>query len=62
MKKTREQIVESMCLTWRHDFNLIRSPENKFSGMTVEEREFLHKQMAQVFDNVIVKILLDSSK
>jgi hypothetical protein len=59
MKKTREQIIESMCLTWRHDFNLIRSPENKFSGMTMEEREFLYKQMTQVFDNVIAKILLD---
>jgi hypothetical protein len=59
MKKTREQIIESMCLTWRHDFNLTRSPENKFSGMTIQEREFLYKQMVQVFDNVIAKILLD---
>jgi len=57
MKKTREQIIDSMCLTWRHDFGLIRSPENKFSGMTIQEREFLYKQMSQVFDNVISKIL-----
>lgn len=59
MKKTREQIIESMCMTWRHDFNIIRSPENKFSGMTIQEREFLYSQMSQVFDNVIAKILLE---
>jgi organic radical activating enzyme len=59
MKKTREQIIESMCSTWRHDYHIVRSPENKFSGMTIQEREFLYSQMAQVFDNVIAKILLE---
>lgn len=47
--KTREQIIESMCLTWRHDFGM---DKNGFgSGMTDMERESLRARMAQLFDN-----------
>lgn len=48
--KTREQIITSMCFTWRHDYGL---KKDKFSGMTDEEREFLRKRMTQIFDNDI---------
>lgn len=49
--KTREQIIESMCLTWRHDYGL---DKNGFgSGMTNAERNALWRQMTQLFDNDI---------
>ncbi len=54
--KTREQIIESMCYTYRHDFGLDRTdPGNGFitSGMTDDERRLLRAVMAQIFDNDI---------
>lgn len=53
--KTREQIINSMCLTWRHDYGLIKE-SNDFSmcaGMTKEDRLYLWNSMAQLFDNDI---------
>lgn len=46
----REDIIRSMCLTWRHDYGM---EKGAFGGMTDEERESLRRQMAQVFDNDI---------
>jgi hypothetical protein len=53
--KTREEIIDSMCMTWRHDYNLVvERHEHPFNaGMTVDERVFLYNQMAQIFDNDI---------
>lgn len=56
--KTREQIITSMCYTYRHDYGLSKPEGNVFSsqlssGMTQDEREALWKQMAQIFDNDI---------
>lgn len=56
--KTREQIITSMCYTKRHDYGLTKNtgefgPYPFPSGMTDEEREFLYKEMAQIFDNDI---------
>ena len=58
MQKTREQIITSMCYTWRHDYGLRKGGAEdygtKFSaGMTDEEAKSLWKQMAQLFDNDI---------
>lgn len=58
--KTREQIITSMCYTFRHDYGL-RKPEqtlsdfinNISSGMTDREAQALWNQMAQIFDNDI---------
>jgi len=53
---TREQIIESMCFTFRHDYGLRRDPKdpNPFgSGMTIEEQRALYDSMAQIFDNDI---------
>ena len=56
--KTREQIITSMCYTFRHDYGLEKDTGNGFiselsAGMTQSEREFLYRQMAQIFDNDI---------
>lgn len=55
MSKSREDIITSMCYTYRHDYGLIR--ESKCSpvdgGMTPGQRDLLWKQMAQIFDNDI---------
>lgn len=52
--KTREQVIESMCLTWRHDYRL---DKGRFCGMTDEERDSLRRQMAQLFDNDIAPFM-----
>lgn len=63
--KTREQIIHSMCMTYRHDYGIVKDPDyKKIAGMTdfidtisagmyQHERETLWKQMAQLFDNDI---------
>jgi hypothetical protein len=63
--KTREQIITSMCMTYRHDYGLIKDPDYKgrpgmtdfidsiSAGMYQRERESLYCQMAQIFDNDI---------
>ncbi len=58
--KTREEIITSMCYTYRHDFGL-RKPEqtlgdfitNISSGMTDRDAQSLWNQMAQIFDHDI---------
>ena len=39
----REQIIHSMCMTYRHDYGLL----------SAEERAALHRTMSQIFDNDI---------
>jgi len=57
--KTREQIITSMCYTWRHDYGLHKEPDPGgytfpgIAGMTQAERDSLWRQMAQLFDNDI---------
>ncbi len=56
--KTREEIITSMCYTFRHDYGLDKDIGNGFiseltAGMTVSERALLWNQMAQIFDNDI---------
>jgi hypothetical protein len=57
--KTREQIISSMCYTYRHDYGLDKPEGDSFasklsSGTTQAERESLWRQMAQIFDNDIL--------
>jgi hypothetical protein len=54
--KTREEIINSMCYTWRHDFGLDKDRDN-LSGMTAMERVLLWNAMAQIFDNDISPLL-----
>jgi hypothetical protein len=63
----REQIITEMCYTMHHDYGIIKDTEtgrkkgqfydHLSSGMTVADREFLWKQMAQLYDNCIVRHL-----
>lgn len=53
--KSREQIITSMCYTYRHDYGLNRSDDDPpwVAGMTDFERKGLWQTMAQIFDNDI---------
>lgn len=57
--KTRDDIILMMCYTARHDYGLAKEKDPGgysfpyLAGMTDEEREFLWRQMAQLFDNCI---------
>jgi hypothetical protein len=61
--RTRDEVITSMCYTWRHDYGLVKDPKYKHhatdvidsisAGMYQWEREQLWKQMAQIFDNDI---------
>lgn len=59
--KTREQIINNMCMTFRHDYGLEISEDDRMytplmSGMTKQEREALYRDMSQIFDNDIAPI------
>ncbi|MDQ7982260.1 hypothetical protein QYH69_34105 [Paraburkholderia sp. SARCC-3016] len=48
-------VIESMCLTWRHDFGVDRVTSEQIvgAGMTDEERDFLRREMGQLFEHHI---------
>lgn len=54
---TREEIINNMCLTYRHDYGITISEDDKMytlnSGVTELERKGIWNTMAQVFDNDI---------
>lgn len=48
----REAFIDSMCLTWRHDFGLERDGDDALCcGMTPVEREALRRNMAQIYEH-----------
>ena len=51
----REQIINNMCMTFRHDYGLVISEDERMyslnSGMTELERQGLFNTMSQVFDH-----------
>lgn len=55
--KTREQIINSMCYTYRHDYGLTITEDVRMytlnSGVTETERKAIWNTMAQIFDNDI---------
>lgn len=56
MMTKREQVINDMCYTVRHDYGLDKDPnDNRLltAGMTESEREALRRHMAQIFDNSI---------
>jgi hypothetical protein len=56
--KSREEIITSMCYTYRHDFGLVKIDESLISaGMTDNERHALWNGMSQIFDNDIAPLL-----
>jgi hypothetical protein len=55
--RTREQIITSMCYTYRHDYGLTITEDDRMytlnSGVTETERKSIWNTMAQIFDNDI---------
>lgn len=62
--KTREEIINNMCMTFRHDYGLRISEDDRMytlmSGVTEREAQELFNTMAQIFDNDIAP-LIDSA-
>jgi len=60
--KTKEEIIHSMCLTYRHDYGLRKEPGEPSwtSGMTAEDAEMLYKTMEQIYNNNIEPLLKDA--
>ena len=57
--KTREEIISSMCYTYRHDYGLEKQVGTGFadiisSGTTEQERQWIWAIMAQIFEFVRV--------
>ena len=61
MTPTREDIINSMCLTFRHDYNLVITEDDRMyslaAGMTEREREALFNIMEQIFNRNINRFL-----
>lgn len=59
--KTREEIINNMCMTFRHDYGLRISEDDRMytlmSGMTEREAQELFNAMAQIFDNDIAPLI-----
>jgi len=55
----REEIIISMCYTYRHDYGLNRDPTDPpwCAGMTPTERIGLYNTMAQIYDNNIAPLV-----
>jgi hypothetical protein len=62
----REQIINNMCMTFRHDYGLVISEDDRMytlmSGMTEREREALFNDMAQIFDHNFASTLEEYRK
>lgn len=62
----REEIINNMCMTFRHDYELVISEDDRMytlnSGMTEREREALFNDMAQIFDHNFANVLEDYRK
>ena len=53
--KTRSEIINSMCMTYRHDYGLRKEISDPpwTSGMTEQDAKMLYRVMEQIFDNDI---------
>jgi len=57
--KTKEEIINSMCLSYRHDYGLRKEPgePNWTAGMTEQDAKMLYKTMEQIYNNNIEPII-----
>ena len=57
--KTREEIINDMCMTYRHDYGLDKLPGDPpwTAGMTPEERKGLYATMSQIYEHNIKPLL-----
>ena len=59
----KDQIINSMCLTWRHDFGLDKRHDAfGYSGMTPDERDALRRRMAQLFEHHIAPLIAENER
>ena len=61
--KTREEIINSMCLTYDHAYLLRVTEEERknnifLCGLTEAEQQVVWRQMAQLFDNDIAPFMI----
>jgi len=56
----KEQIITSMCYSYRHDYGLRKDPIDDpswTSGMTEQDAKMLYKTMEQIYNNNIEPLL-----
>ena len=54
-----EDVINAMCLTWRHDFGLPKGDDAIIPyGMTDLEREGLRMQMRQIYQHHVLPAIL----
>lgn len=60
----RESIIKSMCITWRHDFGLVKEEKTHSfdSGMTEVEQRSLLAQMGQLFDHHVAPLIAERDR
>ena len=53
--KTRDEIIHSMCMTYRHDYGLRKQYSDPpwTAGMTENDAKMLYKTMEQIYTNNI---------
>jgi len=59
LDQEKNKIIHDMCMTYRHDYGLRKSPADPswVSGMTEEEAKMLYKTMEQIYNNNIEPII-----
>jgi len=59
--KCKEDVITSMCYTYRHDYGLRKLDTDPpwTAGMTDEDAKMLYKTMEQIYNNDIEPLLKD---
>jgi len=57
--RSKEEIINDMCMTYRHDYGLRKDPSEPpwTAGMTEEDAKMLYKTMEQIYTNDIEPLL-----
>jgi hypothetical protein len=60
--KSKEEIINSMCMTYRHDYGLRKLPTDPpwIAGMTEEDAKMLYKTMEQIYTNDIEPLVQEA--
>jgi len=62
--KSKEEIINEMCLSYRHDYGLRKEPGDPSwtAGMTEQDAKMLYITMEQIYDKTVVPMLEHYSK
>jgi len=57
--RSKEEIINDMCMTYRHDYGLRKDPSEPpwTAGMTENDAKMLYKTMEQIYTNNIEPLL-----